>query len=119
MTRVLVITLTILGSTSPHKKRGLDIDSELNYYLEQLNLLLPNMHLQWLFNNNNDTKATVALIDVNPIGGSYQVLAQARTQEHMMENSALSAAAYRASACSVFPSSLDSIHCISFLRTES
>jgi hypothetical protein len=36
-----------------------------------------------------------------------------------MQNSALSAAAYRASACSVFPSSLDSIHCISFLRTES
>jgi hypothetical protein len=36
-----------------------------------------------------------------------------------MQNSAQNAAAYRASACSAFPSSLDSIHCISFLRTES
>jgi len=47
------------------------------------------MHLQWLFNNNNDTKATVALIDVNPIGGSYQVLAESRTQEQMIENAAV------------------------------
>jgi hypothetical protein len=46
------------------------------------------MHLQWLFNNNN-TKATVALIDVNPVGGSYQVLAQTRTQEQMIENAAV------------------------------
>ena len=83
---VTVVTLTILGSTSPHKKRGLDIDSELNYYLEQLNLLLPNMHLQWVFNN---TKATVALIDVNPVGGSYQVLAQSTTEEQMIENAAV------------------------------
>jgi hypothetical protein len=41
------------------------------------------MHLQWLFNNN--TKATVALIDVNPVGGSYQVLAQSTTEEQMIE----------------------------------
>ena len=61
-------------------------DSQLNYYLEQLNLLLPNMHLQWLINN---TKATVALIDVNPIGGTYQVLAQTGTQEQMIENAAV------------------------------
>jgi hypothetical protein len=65
----------------------LDIDSELNYYLEQLNLLLPDMHLQWLFNKN--AKANFALIDVNPVGGSYQVLAQARTQEQMIENAAV------------------------------
>jgi hypothetical protein len=59
----------------------LDIDSQLNYYLEQLNLLLPHMHLQWL-----NTKASFALIDVNPVSGSYQVLAQASTREEMIEN---------------------------------
>ena len=59
---------------------GID-DSQLNYYLEQLNLLLPQMHLQWL----NNTKASFDLIDVNPVGGSYQVLAQAATQEQMVE----------------------------------
>jgi hypothetical protein len=68
--------LDYISSSSPAKKRGLDINSQLNYYLEQLNLLLPDMHLQWLFNN---TKATVALIDVNPVGRSYQVLAQTRS----------------------------------------
>jgi hypothetical protein len=62
----------------------LDIDRQLNYYLEQLNLLLPKMHLQWL-----NTKANFALIDVNPVGRSYQVLAQARTQEQMIENAAV------------------------------
>jgi hypothetical protein len=62
----------------------LDDNSQLNYYLEQLNLLLPNMHLQWL-----NTKASFALIDVNPVGGSYQVLAQASTQEQMIENAAV------------------------------
>jgi hypothetical protein len=66
------------------KRRGLDIDSKLNYYLEQLNLLLPNMHLQWL-----STKSTVALIDVSPVNGSYQVLAQASAQEQMIENAAV------------------------------
>ena len=45
------------------------------------------MHLQWLINKN--AKATVALIDVNPVGGSYQVLAQARTQEQMVESAAV------------------------------
>jgi hypothetical protein len=63
----------------------LDIDSQLNYYLEQLNLLLPNMHLQWL----NNTKASFALIDVNPVSEKYQVLAQATTQEQMVENAAV------------------------------
>jgi hypothetical protein len=42
------------------------------------------MHLQWL-----NSKATVALIDVNPIGGTYHVLAQTRTQEQMVENAAV------------------------------
>jgi hypothetical protein len=42
------------------------------------------MHLQWL-----NTKANFALIDVNPVGRSYQVLAQARTQEQMIENAAV------------------------------
>jgi len=63
---------------------GTDVDSQLNYYLEQLNLLLPHMHLQWL-----NTNAKVILIDVNPLGGSYHVLAQARTQKHMVENAAV------------------------------
>jgi hypothetical protein len=39
------------------------------------------MHLQWL-----NTKASFALIDVNPVSGSYQVLAQASTREEMIEN---------------------------------
>jgi hypothetical protein len=43
------------------------------------------MHLQWLINTN----ATVALIDVNPVGGSYQMLAKASTQEQMIENAAV------------------------------
>ena len=42
------------------------------------------MHLQWL-----NMKNTVGLIDVNPVGGSYQVLAQASTQEQMIENAAV------------------------------
>jgi hypothetical protein len=62
----------------------LDIDGQLSYYLEQLNLLLPQMHLQWL-----NTKTCFALIDVNPVGGSYQVLAQASTQQQMIENAAV------------------------------
>jgi hypothetical protein len=36
-----------------------------------------------------------------------------------MRNSALNAAAYRASACFAFLLSSDSIHCIPFLRRES
>lgn len=47
-------------------------------------LLLPDMHLQWL-----NIKSTVALIDVNPISGKYQVLAQASTQQEMIENAAV------------------------------
>lgn len=78
--------LTILSSSSSHlsKSIGLDIDGQLSYYLEQLNLLLPQMHLQWL-----NTKTCFALIDVNPVGGSYQVLAQASTQQQMIENAAV------------------------------
>ena len=60
-------------------------DSELNYYLEQLDLLLPNMHLQWL----NTKEAKIALIDVNPVSGSYQALAQASSREQMIENAAV------------------------------
>jgi hypothetical protein len=84
---VMLVGLTILSSCLPSRKRGLDIEGQLNYKLEQLNLLLPDMHLQWLINKN--AKATVALIDVNPVGGSYQVLAQARTQEQMVESAAV------------------------------
>jgi hypothetical protein len=43
------------------------------------------MHLQWLINTN----ASVALVDVNPVTGSYHVLVQASTQEQMMENAAV------------------------------
>jgi hypothetical protein len=46
------------------------------------------MHLQWL-----NTNSIVALIDVNPVNGKYQVLAQASTQastqEQMIENAAV------------------------------
>ena len=42
------------------------------------------MHLQWL-----STKSTVALIDVNPVSGKYQMLAQANTQQQMIENAAV------------------------------
>jgi len=42
------------------------------------------MHLQWL-----NTNATFALVDVNPVTGSYHVLAQARTQEQMVESAAV------------------------------
>ncbi len=42
------------------------------------------MHLQWL-----NTNAKIALIDVNPVGGSYQVLAQASTPEQIIENAAV------------------------------
>jgi hypothetical protein len=80
--------LTILSSSSPSsssKRRELGIDSQLNYELEELNLLLPNMHLQWLINTN----ATVALVDVNPVKGTYHVLAQTTTREQMVENAAV------------------------------
>jgi hypothetical protein len=62
----------------------LDIDTHQNYYLEKLNLLLPDIHLQWL-----STKSTVALVDINPVNGKDQVLAQASTQEQMVENAAV------------------------------
>jgi hypothetical protein len=42
------------------------------------------MHLQWL-----NTKASFALIDITPVNGKYQVLAQASTQEQMIENAAV------------------------------
>lgn len=41
------------------------------------------MHLQWL-----RTKASVALIDVNPVSGTYHVLAHTTTREQMVENAA-------------------------------
>lgn len=42
------------------------------------------MHLQWL-----NTNSIVALIDVNPVNGKYQVLAQPSTREQMIENAAV------------------------------
>ncbi len=44
------------------------------------------MHLQWL---NNNTQTKIALIDINPVNGKYQVLAQANTQQQMIENVAV------------------------------
>jgi hypothetical protein len=79
-----LFSLTILSSSSPLKKKGLDIEGQLNYELQELNLLLPSMHLQWLKTND-----TIALIDVNPVTGTYHVLAQSRTQEQMIENAAV------------------------------
>jgi hypothetical protein len=78
---VMLVGLTISSSSSPSRKRGVDIEGQLNYKLEELNLLLPSMHLQWLKTND-----TIALIDVNPVTGTYHVLAQSRTQEQMIEN---------------------------------
>ena len=81
---VMLVGLTILSSSSPSRKRGLDIEGQLNYKLEELNLLLPpSMHLQWLKTND-----TIALIDVNPVTGTYHVLAQTKTREQMIENAA-------------------------------
>jgi hypothetical protein len=80
----MLVALTILSSCLPSRKRGLDIAGQLNYKLEELNLLLPSMHLQWLKTND-----TIALIDVNPVTGTYHVLAQSRTQEQMVENAAV------------------------------
>ncbi len=42
------------------------------------------MHLQWL-----KTNATIALIDVSPVTGTYHVLAQTKTREQMIENAAV------------------------------
>lgn len=70
--------------SSKRRRRGLNADSQLNYELEELNLLLPSMHLQWLNSNS-----TVALINVNPVSGTYHVLAQSRTREQMVENAAV------------------------------
>jgi hypothetical protein len=81
---VMLVALTILSSCLPSRKRGLDIAGQLNYKLEELNLLLPSMHLQWLKTND-----TIAIIDVNPITGTYHVLAQSGTQEQMVENAAV------------------------------
>jgi hypothetical protein len=82
---VMLVALTILSSCLPSRKRGLDIEGQLNYKVEELNLLLPlSMHLQWLKTND-----TIALIDVNPVTGTYHVLAQSRTQEQMVENAAV------------------------------
>jgi hypothetical protein len=61
-----------------------DTDDQLIDKLQELNLLLPSMHLQWLKTND-----TIALIDVNPVTGTYHVLAQSRTQEQMIENAAV------------------------------
>jgi hypothetical protein len=80
---VMLVGLTILSSSSPSRERGVDIKGQLNYKLEELNLLLPSMDLQWLKTND-----TIALIDVNPITRTYHVLAQSRTQEQMIENAA-------------------------------
>jgi len=82
---VMLVGLTILSSCLPSRKRGLDIEGQLNYKLEELNLLLPpSIHLQWLKTND-----TIALIDVNPVTGTYHVLAESRTQEQMIENAAV------------------------------
>ncbi|HKH86358.1 MAG TPA: hypothetical protein VKA40_07390 [Nitrososphaera sp.] len=62
----------------------MDTDDQLIDKLQELNLLLPSMHLQWLKTND-----TIALIDVNPVTGTYHVLAQSRTQEQMIENAAV------------------------------
>jgi hypothetical protein len=62
----------------------LDIDAQLDYELEELNLLLPTMRLQWL-----NTNASFALVDVNPVSGTYHVLAQTTTREQMLENAAV------------------------------
>ena len=35
------------------------------------------------------TNDTIALIDVNPVTGTYHLLAQSRTQEQMIENAAV------------------------------
>jgi hypothetical protein len=67
------------------KIRGLDIERQLNYKLQELNLLLPpSMHLQWL-----KTNATIALIDVNPVTRTCHMLAQTTTREQMSDNDAI------------------------------
>ena len=65
------------------------------------------MHLQWLINN----KATVALIDVNPVGGSYQVLAHASTQEQMIENAAVLVRVLRRAHASRFKKYQERLEC--------
>jgi hypothetical protein len=82
---LVLFSLTVLSSSSPSRKRGLDIEGQLNDKLQELNLLLPpSMHLQWLKTND-----TIALIDVNPVTGTYDVLAQTRMREQMTENAAV------------------------------
>ena len=80
------VTFAILSSYFPSKKRrGLDIERQLNYKLQELNLLLPpSMHLQWL-----KTNATIALIDVNPVTRTCHMLAQTTTREQMSDNDAI------------------------------